>query len=47
MKRNWRYFTGAAIVCGAALLKAGAPPLAIALGIVLGYFLTLRATRSA
>jgi len=47
MKRNCRYFTGAAIVCGAALLKAGAPPFAIALGIALSAYMTLRVTRSA
>jgi hypothetical protein len=47
MIRNWRYFAGAAIVGGAALLKAGAPPLAVALGIALGALLTRRAIHSA
>jgi hypothetical protein len=47
MKRNWKYFAAAVFVCGAALLKAGAPPFAIGLGILLSYFMTLRATRNA
>ena len=29
---NWKYFCGACLVVGAALLKAGAPPIAIAAG---------------
>ena len=33
MEMNWKYFGGACLVVGAALLKAGAPPAAIAAGI--------------
>jgi hypothetical protein len=44
---NWRHFAAAAFVGGAALLKAGAPPFAIAMGIAIGALLTRRATRSA
>lgn len=44
---NWRYFAAAAFVGGAALLKAGAPPFAIAMGIGLGALLTHRARRPA
>jgi hypothetical protein len=47
MIRNWRYFAFAAFLGGAALLKAGVPPVALILGIGFGAFLTLRATRSA
>jgi hypothetical protein len=47
MIRNWKYFAGAALIGGAALLKAGAPPLAVALGIAFGAFLTRRSIRSA
>jgi hypothetical protein len=35
---KWKYFAGACLVVGAALLKAGAPPLAILAGIALAGF---------
>jgi hypothetical protein len=47
MKRNWRYFVGASVLGGFFLWNAGAPPFAIATGILLGGLMTLRATRSA
>lgn len=46
MIRNWRYFACAAFVAAAALFKAGAPPLAILMGIALVALLTRRAIRS-
>lgn len=39
---KWKFFVGAALVVGAALWKAGAPPLSIALGITLAAVLNLR-----
>jgi len=47
MKWNWKYFLSAAFLAGAALLKAGAPVFAIAMGIALGAFLTHKSMRSA
>jgi hypothetical protein len=46
MNRKWRYF-GAAVLAAYLLLTAGAPPLAVAIGIAFGAMLTLRASRSA
>jgi hypothetical protein len=39
---KWKYFIGAAFVVGAALLKAGAPLVSVALGITLAALLNLR-----
>jgi hypothetical protein len=47
MKRTWSLFAGAAVLSGYCLLAAGAPPVAVALGIGFGAFLTYRSTRSA
>ena len=47
MKRNWSFFSGAAVLAWYFLRLAGAPIPAIAAGIGLGAFLTYRATRSA
>ena len=47
LEMNWKYFCGACLVVGAALLKAGAPLLAIVAGIALaalGNFLRHRAS---
>ncbi len=32
---KWKYFCGACLIVGAALLKAGAPPLTVIAGIIL------------
>jgi hypothetical protein len=42
---NWRYFVGACMVVGFALVKAGAPPLAVATGILLATLLNLMKRR--
>ncbi len=36
---KWKYFCGASLIVGAALLKAGAPPLTVIGGIALAVFL--------
>jgi hypothetical protein len=41
MEMNWKYFIGAAIVVGGALLRAGAPAVPVATGIVLAVLLSL------
>ena len=33
MNKNWKYFVTASIVAGFALVKNGAPPIAVAVGI--------------
>lgn len=38
MEINWKYFSGACIVVGAALFKAGVPPVAIVAGMGLAGF---------
>ena len=35
LEMKWKYFCGASLVVGAALLKAGAPPLTVIAGIIL------------
>jgi len=47
MKWKWTYFTGAAILAVYFLLSAGAPPLAIAVGLGFAAWLTRRASRPA
>jgi hypothetical protein len=47
MKKKWGFFAGSAILAGYILLGAGAPPIAVAIGIGCGALMTLRATRSA
>jgi hypothetical protein len=46
MKRKWVFFAGAAVLAGYFLLAAGAPPLAVAMGIGFGALMTRRASRS-
>jgi hypothetical protein len=38
LEMNWKYFCGACLVVGGALLKAGAPPIAIVAGMALAAF---------
>lgn len=45
MKWKWTYFAGAVILAAYFLLNAGAPPLAIAAGILFGAWLTRRISR--
>jgi hypothetical protein len=47
MKRNWSFFSGAAVLAWYFLRLAGAPIPAIVAGIGLGAFMTYRSTRSA
>jgi hypothetical protein len=47
MKRNWSWFAGASIFAGYFLIAAGAPPLAVGLGIGFGALLTHHAARAA
>jgi hypothetical protein len=49
MTRNnkWRFFVGAAILAAGLLLKSGAPPLAVVLGIGAAALPTLREKRPA
>jgi len=47
MKWKWTYFAGAVILAAYFLLSAGAPPLAIAVGIGCAAWLTRRASRHA
>src|SRR5260221_13570406 len=39
LEMKWKYFCGASLIVGAALLKAGAPPLTVIGGIALAVFL--------
>jgi hypothetical protein len=45
MKVNWKYFLLATTIAALALLKYGAPPMAVAAGIALACVLTLRRSR--
>jgi len=47
MIRNWKFFSGAAVLAGYFMISAGAPPLTVTAGIAVGAFMTYRATRSA
>ena len=47
MKRKWSFFAAAVILAGYLLLSAGAPPVAILLGIALAALYTGRISRSA
>jgi hypothetical protein len=47
MKRKWSLFAGAAVLAGYFLLAAGAPPLAIGIGIGFAALMTQRSARSA
>ena len=44
---NWKYFSGACLVVGGALLKSGAPLIAIVAGIALAGFANFLRHRSA
>jgi len=44
MKPKWRYFIGASVLAGYLLVLAGAPPLAVAVGIGGAALLTRRAS---
>jgi len=46
MNRKWSFFAGAAVLAAYFLLSAGAPPLAVGIGIAFGAFMTRRAARS-
>ena len=46
MKQTWKYFLLATTLAAFALLKYGAPPMAIAAGIALACVLTLRRSRT-
>ena len=43
---NWKYFCGACLVVGAALLKAGAPLIAIVAGMALAAFVNFLRRRA-
>ena len=47
MKWKWTYFAAAVILAAYFLINAGAPPLAIAVGIGFAAWLTRRASRHA
>ena len=44
MTKKWSFFAAAAVMAGYALISHGAPPLAVAIGIAFGAFMTSRAT---
>jgi hypothetical protein len=46
MTKKWSFFAAAALMAAYALITHGAPPIAVALGIAFGAFLTARATLS-
>jgi hypothetical protein len=43
MTKKWSFFAAAAVMTSFGLITHGAPPLAVALGIVFGAFMTSRA----
>ena len=44
MTKKWSFFAAASVMAAFALITHGAPPLAVAVGIAFGAFLTSRAT---
>jgi len=43
MTKKWSFFAAAAVMAAFALLTHGAPPVAVAIGIAFGAFMTSRA----
>ena len=46
MSKKWSFFAAAAVLASFALITHGAPPLAVAVGIGFGAFMTSRASHS-